>query len=100
MDVQQNEPAPIYMYFYGSLAISVGLWCLGHKLIRTIGKKMTKVNPCNGFTIEFGMAMTVLLLSKAGIPVSTTQCIVRVFWGEMVKILGRKCSRSWISQIG
>jgi solute carrier family 20 (sodium-dependent phosphate transporter) len=76
MDVDQNESTPLYMYFYGSLAIAVGLWCLGHKVIKTIGKKMTLLDPCSGFTIEFGMALTVLLASKAGIPVSTTQCIV------------------------
>lgn len=76
MNVDQKEPTAFYMYIFGSLAIAVGLWCLGHKVIKTIGKKMTLLDPCSGFTIEFGMALTVLLASKAGIPVSTTQCIV------------------------
>uniref|UniRef100_A0A914E6I6 Phosphate transporter n=1 Tax=Acrobeloides nanus TaxID=290746 RepID=A0A914E6I6_9BILA len=76
MNVDQKEQTAFYLYIYGSLAIAVGLWCLGHKVIKTIGKKMTLLDPCSGFTIEFGMALTVLLASKAGIPVSTTQCIV------------------------
>uniref|UniRef100_A0A914CY16 Uncharacterized protein n=1 Tax=Acrobeloides nanus TaxID=290746 RepID=A0A914CY16_9BILA len=76
MDVEQNESTPLYIYFYGSIAISVGVWCLGHKVIKTIGKKMTIINPCNGFTIEFGMALITLVASKVGIPVSTTQCMV------------------------
>lgn len=78
-NVEQTELTPIYMYFFGAIAISIGLWCLGHKVIKTIGKKMTLIDPCSGFTIEFGMALTVLLASKAGIPVSTTQCIVKNF---------------------
>lgn len=76
MDVQQEDETPIYVLFYGVLAICVGLVVLGHKVIRTVGTKMSAINPASGFTIEFGAALTALLASKAGLPISTTHSLI------------------------
>ncbi|VIO99187.1 GH23727p, putative [Brugia malayi] len=76
MDVQQNDETPIWVLAYGVLAICVGLVLLGHKVIRTVGSEMSNINPASGFTIEFGAAVTALLASKAGLPISTTHCLV------------------------
>lgn len=75
-DVTQKDPTPIYVLLYGVLAICVGLWVLGYRVIRTIGTNMSEVNPASGFTIEFGAAITALLASKMGLPISTTHCLV------------------------
>lgn len=76
MDVAQNEETPIYVLLFGTFAICCGLVILGHRVIRTVGTKMSEVNSASGFTIEFGAAATALIASKLGIPISTTHALV------------------------
>ncbi|EPB67728.1 phosphate transporter family protein [Ancylostoma ceylanicum] len=75
-NARQEEEVPIYILLYGVFAICVGLWTLGHRVIRTVGTNMSEINPATGFTIEFGAAMTALISSKLGLPISTTHCLV------------------------
>ncbi|VDN41530.1 unnamed protein product, partial [Gongylonema pulchrum] len=60
VDVRQHGETPIYVLMFGVLAICVGLVTLGYKVIRTVGTKMSHINPASGFTIEFGAAVTAL----------------------------------------
>ena len=43
-DVYQNDNTPIWVLLYGVLGICVGLCCIGHRVIRTVGTEMTEVN--------------------------------------------------------
>ena len=43
--------------------------------MRVLGNRLTLHSPSRGFSMELGSAITVLLASQYGIPVSTTMCI-------------------------
>ncbi|XP_053383029.1 sodium-dependent phosphate transporter 2-like isoform X2 [Mercenaria mercenaria] len=80
----QKAPVPIWILLLGGLGISVGLWVMGRRVMKTLGEDLTRITPSSGFCIEVGSALTVLLASNIGIPVSTTHCkvgsIVFVGW--------------------
>ncbi|XP_077456138.1 sodium-dependent phosphate transporter 2 isoform X1 [Stigmatopora argus] len=82
--VMQDAPTPIWLLFYGGLGICAGLWVWGRRVIQTMGKDLTPITPSSGFTIELASALTVVLASNIGIPVSTTHCkvgsVVAVGW--------------------
>ncbi|KAL0103395.1 hypothetical protein PUN28_017573 [Cardiocondyla obscurior] len=83
---RQEAETPILILLYGGLGISTGLWVWGRKVIRTVGQDLARITPTTGFTIEVGAAVTVLLASKVGLPVSTTHCkvgsVVCVGWAS------------------
>ncbi|KAG5322604.1 S20AA protein, partial [Pseudoatta argentina] len=83
---RQEAETPILILLYGGLGISTGLWVWGRRVIQTLGQDLVRITPTTGFTIEVGAAVTVLLASKIGLPVSTTHCkvgsVVCVGWAS------------------
>ena len=75
-EIQAESPVPIWVLALGGLGIVIGLATYGHKVIATIGQKITTITPSRGFSAEFGCATTVLICSKLGLPVSTTHTLV------------------------
>eukprot|EP00186_Timspurckia_oligopyrenoides_P002664 CAMPEP_0182450798 /NCGR_PEP_ID=MMETSP1172-20130603/43374_1 /TAXON_ID=708627 /ORGANISM="Timspurckia oligopyrenoides, Strain CCMP3278" /LENGTH=669 /DNA_ID=CAMNT_0024648521 /DNA_START=111 /DNA_END=2120 /DNA_ORIENTATION=+ len=67
---------PIWILAMGGAGIVLGLAMWGYRIIAAIGKKLTKITPSRGFSIELGAACCVLLASRLGLPVSTTHCQV------------------------
>ncbi|RJS91161.1 inorganic phosphate transporter [Salinisphaera sp. Q1T1-3] len=60
----------------GGAGIVFGLATYGHRVIATIGKRITELTPTRGFSAELSAASTVVLATWFGIPVSTTQTLV------------------------
>ncbi|XP_075945524.1 sodium-dependent phosphate transporter 1-B [Anarhichas minor] len=82
--VTSNEPTPIWLLLYGGVGICAGLWVWGRRVIQTMGKDLTPITPSSGFSIELASAVTVVVASNIGLPVSTTHCkvgsVVAVGW--------------------
>uniref|UniRef100_A0A5K3F8D9 Phosphate transporter n=1 Tax=Mesocestoides corti TaxID=53468 RepID=A0A5K3F8D9_MESCO len=75
-DPLNSDPAPVWILLYGGVGISFGLWIWGRKVMETVGTDLTTITPSSGMCIELGSAITVLVASNLGIPVSTTHCKV------------------------
>ncbi|TGZ58669.1 hypothetical protein CRM22_009512 [Opisthorchis felineus] len=75
-DVNSKMANPYWILVYGGIGISIGLWVWGRRVIQTLGEDLTVITPSSGVCIELGSALTVLLASKFGLPVSTTHCQV------------------------
>jgi PiT family inorganic phosphate transporter len=56
----------------GAFGISFGLFLFGPKLIRRVGSQITKLNPMRGYCIALSAAITVIIASWLGLPVSST----------------------------
>lgn len=67
---------PMWILTLGGIGIVSGLAVFGHRVIETVGKKITLVTPSRGFSAEFSAATIVLVFSKLGMPVSTTHTLV------------------------
>jgi phosphate/sulfate permease len=72
---------PSWLLAFGGIGIVIGLATWGWRVIETIGKKITELTPTRGFCAEFGAAVTILLASKCGLPISTTHCLVGAVLG-------------------
>lgn len=62
-------------------AIALGTYIGGWKVVKTLGHKVTKLQPFHGFCAETGGGATIILVSKLGIPVSTTHTITGAIFG-------------------
>ena len=56
-------------------AIALGTMSGGWKIVKTMGTKITKITPLEGFSAETAGAVTLLITEQFGIPVSTTHTI-------------------------
>ena len=65
----------------GALGISFGLFLFGPKLIRVVGSQITKLNPMRAYCVALSAAITVILASWLGLPVSSTHIAVGAIFG-------------------
>lgn len=74
-------------------AISLGTMFGGWRIVKTMGQKVAKLKPIDGFCAEFGAAITLFISSGFGIPVSTTHTITGSIMG--VGSLKRMSAVKW-----
>jgi len=66
---------PIWVILICGVVMGLGTSFGGWRIIRTMGFRLTKLEPVNGFAAESSASMAILLASFTGVPLSTTQTI-------------------------
>jgi PiT family inorganic phosphate transporter len=72
---------PLWVMLVGALGISLGLALFGPKLIRTVGSEITELDKIRAFCIAMAAAITVIVASQLGLPVSSTHIAVGGVFG-------------------
>jgi PiT family inorganic phosphate transporter len=66
---------PVWVMLLCGGVMAIGTAFGGWRIIRTVGFRITKLEPVQGFAAETSGALAILLASRFGIPLSTTHCI-------------------------
>jgi PiT family inorganic phosphate transporter len=74
-----SPPAWVIVSCY--VAIGMGTFFGGWRIVKTMGQKITKLKPVHGFCAETGGAITLFLATALGVPVSTTHTITGAIVG-------------------
>jgi PiT family inorganic phosphate transporter len=72
---------PAWVMFIGAAGITAGLLLFGPKLIRTVGQQITRMNPMRAYCVALSAAITVIIASALGLPVSSTHIAVGAVFG-------------------
>ena len=74
-EVATENDTPVWILVIAGFLLGAGFWFFGFKIVRALGNRITRMSPPRGYSAELGAAITVLLASRLGLPVSTTQCL-------------------------
>src|SRR5436190_13832264 len=71
----QTFHIPFWVVLIAHTAIGLGTLAGGWRIIHTMGSKITKLQPVGGFAAETGAALSIMIATQTGVPVSTTHAI-------------------------
>jgi len=71
----KGDQVPLWVIVACAGAIGLGTMAGGKRIIKTMGTKIIKISPLQGFAAETAGALTIMGASRLGVPVSTTHCI-------------------------
>ena len=72
---------PLWVIFAAATAMGLGTFFGGYKVIKTLGVKVTKLKPYQGFAAETGGGLMLAIFATLGIPASTTHAITGTIMG-------------------
>jgi len=79
--VATSSSIPLWVMMVGALGLTVGLMLFGPRLIRTVGSEITELDKTRAFCIALSAALTVILASQLGLPVSSTHIAIGGVFG-------------------
>jgi PiT family inorganic phosphate transporter len=80
-DISTSAAIPLWVMMVGAIGISLGLALYGPKLIRTVGSEITELDKMRAFCIALSAAITVIVATQLGLPVSSTHIAVGAVFG-------------------
>lgn len=72
---------PLWVVFLCGAVMAIGTALGGWRIIRTMGSKVTRLEPVHGFAAETAASTAILLASRFGVPLSTTHTIGTAIMG-------------------
>ncbi|MDM5271534.1 inorganic phosphate transporter [Sulfurovum sp. zt1-1] len=81
LKVSTKASIPLWVMVTGGIGISIGLALYGPRLIRTVGSEITELDQMRAFSIMMAAAITVVIASQLGLPVSSTHIAVGAVFG-------------------
>ncbi|MFO7992819.1 MAG: anion permease [Marinobacter sp.] len=72
---------PLWVMLVGAVGLAVGLMLFGPRLIKTVGSEITELDKTRAFCIALSAALTVIIASQLGLPVSSTHIAVGGVFG-------------------
>jgi len=79
--VSEKAAIPLWVMVVGGLGISIGLALFGPRLIKTVGSEITELDQMRAFSVMMAAAITVVIASQLGLPVSSTHIAVGAIFG-------------------
>jgi inorganic phosphate transporter, PiT family len=76
-----GSEVPLWVIFVAAVTMGVGTSIGGWRVIRTLGLRVTKLEPVNGFAAETSAALIITGAARLGIPLSTTHTIGSAIMG-------------------
>ncbi len=80
-EVRTKAGIPLWIMVIGALGIVIGLALYGARLIKTVGSEITDLNKTRAFCVALAAAITVIIASQLGLPVSSTHITVGAIFG-------------------
>lgn len=91
--ISSSAGIPIWIMCIWALGLAIGLWVYGSTLIKTVGNEITKLNQVRAYCVALSAAITVIIASTLGLPVSSTHIAIGWIFGiGLYREIGRKFS--------
>ena len=94
--IASKAQIPLWVMLIGAVGIAIGLALYGPKLIHTVGSEITELDKTRAFCVAMAAAITVIIASQLGLPVSSTHIAVGGIFGVGFLREALKSNYSWM----